>query len=102
MSRSAGKLRHCDSEVSHIHIPIPSDSCSSRHVCCWVRGMMASVRPAAHSADRDYLAQGPIRRSRLDLSAGNSARIGAHGPNGSPYSKNFFKCEIVHTSPADT
>jgi hypothetical protein len=27
---------------------------------------------------------------------------GAYGPNGSPYSKNFFKCEIVHTSPADT
>src|ERR1700730_9988049 len=93
-----GKLRHCDSEVSYI----TSYRCSSRHVCCWVRGMMASVRPAAHSADRDYLAQGPIRRSRLDLSAGNSARIGAYGPNGSPYSKNFFKCEIVHTSPADT
>jgi hypothetical protein len=37
---------------------------------------MASVRPAAHSADRDYLAQGLIRRSRLDLRAGNSARIG--------------------------
>ena len=34
--------------------------------------------------------------------AAHIATIGAHGPNGSPYSKNFFKCEIVHTSPADT
>jgi hypothetical protein len=60
--------------------------------------------PGSESTARPFLdtISPPVLGTILDLSDGNSARIGAHGPNGSPYSKNFFKCEIVHTPPADT